>query len=144
MNCVPSHLNLNEIRRFGKILEKEDRLPTIIQADKDEDEARQLGKIAETSAWGVYFDAQPHSNSKLMGLIPPGLEALGTSDSSNAWNELTYLPKAVLEWIRGQKDALFPDVPLSNFSEMISALEEFIERSIPESILEEGSDTRGI
>ncbi|KAL5085630.1 hypothetical protein Trisim1_010113 [Trichoderma cf. simile WF8] len=78
-----------------------------MQADGDEDEARQLEKIAETGAWGVYFDAQPHSNGKLMGLIPPALEALGTSDSSNAWNELTDLPEAVPEWIRGQTDALF-------------------------------------
>lgn len=142
MSCVTSHLHLNNIRLFGRILGKESRLPTIIQADKDEDEARQLEKIAETGAWGVDFDVQPHSNSKLMGLIPPALEALGTWDSSNAWNELTDLPGAVLGWIRGQKRALFPDVPLSNFSEMISALEEFNERSIPESILEEGSDAR--
>lgn len=64
MSCVLSHLHLNEIRLFGKILGKESRLPTVIQADEDEDEARQLEKIAETGAWGVYFDAQPHSNSK--------------------------------------------------------------------------------
>ncbi|QYT02744.1 hypothetical protein H0G86_009739 [Trichoderma simmonsii] len=115
MSCVPSYLHLNEIRLFGKILGKESRLPTVMQVDGDEDEARQLEKIAETGAWGVYFDAQPHSSGKLMGLIPPALEALGTSDSSNAWNELTDLPEAVLEWIGGQKHALFPYASLSNF-----------------------------
>lgn len=118
---------------------KEDRLSTVIQADEDEDETGQLDKIAEMSVWSVYSDAQSHSNSKLVRLILP---ALGTSDSSSAWNGLTDLPEAALEWIRGQKHALFPDVPLSSFSEMISALEEFIKRRIPKSILEEGSDSR--
>ncbi|OPB46599.1 hypothetical protein A0O28_0067230 [Trichoderma guizhouense] len=115
MSCVPSHLHLNEIRLFGKILGKESRLPTVIQADQDEDEARQLEKFAETGAWGVYFDAQPHSNSKLMGLIPLALEALGTSDSSNTWNELTDLPEAVMELIRGQKHALFAAMSYQTF-----------------------------
>ncbi|KAF3076486.1 hypothetical protein CFAM422_000971 [Trichoderma lentiforme] len=137
MSCVPSQLQLKEIRQFGKILGKEERIPTVLQID--EDEAGKLDKSAEWGAWGVYFDAQPHSNSKLMGLIPPALEALealGTLDSSNAWNELTDLPEPVLEWIRGQKQALFPDVPLSNFSEMISALEEFLEQPIPKPVSE--------
>ncbi|KAL7959101.1 hypothetical protein V8C34DRAFT_323368 [Trichoderma compactum] len=144
MSRVPSRLRLNEIRLFGKILGKEVRLPTVIQADEDENEARRLEKIAETGAWGVCFDAQPHSTNKLMDLIPPALEALGTSDSSNAWNKPTDLLEAVLEWIRGQKRALFKGVPLSTFAEMMSALEEFIERPIPESILEEDGDTGGI
>ncbi|KKP03431.1 hypothetical protein THAR02_04460 [Trichoderma harzianum] len=134
MSRVASHLQLQEIRLFGKILGKEDRIPTVLQID--EDEAGQLDKSAEWGAWGVYFDAQPHSNSKLVGLIPPALKALRKSKSSNTWNELTDLPEPVLEWIRGQKHALFPDVPLSNFSEMISALEEFLEGPIPKSVSE--------
>ncbi|KAL7912333.1 hypothetical protein GGI35DRAFT_312798 [Trichoderma velutinum] len=93
MSCVPSYLQLNEIRRFGKIVGKEDRVPTILQTD--EDEARQLDKMAEWGAWGVRFDAQPHNNDKLSGLIAPALKA--TSGSSNDWTEFKDLSAAVQE-----------------------------------------------
>jgi hypothetical protein len=132
MQQVPSPLQLAEIRAFGKIVQKEQRIPpaTILQQD---DVSTGDPSLTDEGSWHPYFYEKPHSNDVLRQLVPLALEALSDGQSFTDVKRPTDLPFALLEWFKGQKQILFSDRKISSFQDVISSIDQMIGKRMPQS-----------
>jgi hypothetical protein len=129
-SCVPSLLKNREMKLLAQILETKLQMPplTILSADENT-----TSQSVSTGIWDVFFSDRPHSNDKLRELIPPAVDALKMCKCSDSWQLPSDLPDPVLEWFQGQKQILFSNVSLSNFSDVVHALRQILPESEPNS-----------
>jgi hypothetical protein len=128
LRLVPNTVRLRRELQVNEVIRKLNltHSPTIL---KEDEMSKGSDQMVYSGSWDVeVFNKKPYSNEELREIIiPSALEAIQTaSRTSTEWKQLTDFPDPVLKWLKGQKQILFPYLPISSFEDFINSLESFL------------------